>query len=143
MTTINPLKSRNIVFYDHANLIWEGSHAILYKCGEDAFGKAMYNTDVLKYSNWTSTPQLYWATYTYGHGAWGEDGLASLVRSAQTISDQASLVHENLSNIGNIVRLVKSGDVNLYVAEIITGFYINEKTGEYVGPNKERGWIVD
>lgn len=139
---MSTVKTRNLVL-DAANLIYEGSHAILYKAYTDNFGKPMYNMAVFAY--WTSkldgkTYEI-WKKYATDCGAWGPDGLARLIESTVHLNDQAKTIHENLGDIEKLVRLCHAGHIGWHMIYDITGYYVNEKVGEYVGPNNHRGKV--
>jgi hypothetical protein len=137
------IRNRNILFYNPSSIIWEGSHAILYKSYIDNFNKQMYDNSILCYAEWIQEPTLYWKKYCSGMGAWGVNGLQSLIEQAQDINEQAKLAHENISDIEEIVRMVKQKKIGYNIAYYITRYYISPETGYYLGPNKHTGTVAD
>jgi hypothetical protein len=137
---MSKVTNRNITFSDASHIIWEGSHTLLYRSGTDNFGKAMYNIAILKYTTWMPEPVLYWASYTTGHGAYGINGIDNLIEAARRVNEQAKLVHENINNIEEVVRLCKEKKVGTFIAGDITGYYISD-TGFFVGPKGHKGTV--
>jgi hypothetical protein len=135
-------RNRNIIFPGPDCVIWEGSHALLNKSYVDQFGRQMYDINILRYTTWTATPELYWAKYSTGHGAWGPNGLDSLIGQTQSVNEQAQLAHENRTDIPALVNLVKSNRVNWHMAYDVSGYYINGENGYFCGPNKHSGYVI-
>jgi hypothetical protein len=135
-------QTRNKLFHDRASVIFESEFSLLYKAGMDNFNKPLYNIAVLCLADWTPEKVPYWHNSTTGHGAYGPNGLESLIENARKAGEQARLVHTNLGNTEAIARLVKSGQVSAYVAEDIdnagyyteSGYYLRTPKG---GPREE------
>lgn len=114
---------------------FEGSHAILYRSGTNAFNTPIYNIGILKNDCWKN--------YTTDHSAWSGhmDGLIIMAKSA---NEMAKLITETFEKNGieEVVRLVARGEANWNMAYDLTGYYISEKVGEFVGPNKHCGKVT-
>jgi hypothetical protein len=138
------IKNRNRVFSDATAIIWEGSHAMLYRTGTDSFGKPLYNIAILKYTSWIVKPELYWFDYSTGHGAYGNMG--GLVTMAEEANRQAKLTHEsfygNPGGIENLIRVAREEKINWHMIYDISGYYAIVETGYFVGPNKHTGTIA-
>lgn len=129
------VKSRNMLFNDASALVWEGSDAILYRAGTDAFGKPMYDISISAWSTWTAKPELYWKRYTNGHGAYGPDGIANLIIMAKEVNRQASLVVAHKDNIEDVIRVARAERINRHIIMDITGYYTTVETGYYLKGN--------
>jgi hypothetical protein len=134
-------QTRNKLFHDRTSVVFESEFSLLYKVGTDNFNKPMYNIAILCLAEWTPNKELYWHNFTTGHGAYGPNGLESLIENARQVGEQARLVHANLGNTEAVARLVKSGQVSAYVAEDINdgyytegGYYLRTPKG---GPREE------
>lgn len=128
--------TRNKTLFGDNNPMYEGSHALLYRTGTSQFGHPTYNIAILKDGSWRN--------YQTDFEDWGTAiSLSGLIFLATAANDQAKLISETFERGGieDVVRLVARGFATWNMVYTLTGYYVNERFGEYVGPNKHSGKV--